>query len=76
MGRGGFEDFNLVRVGVPENFSFSVPEILPLRMKGENLKHGERRIRTPVSISYQILSLARLTAPASPQINSKLKKPL
>ena len=35
-----------------------------------------RRIRTPVGIYHQVLSLARLTAPASPRIINKINSPI
>jgi hypothetical protein len=36
MGKGGLEDFNLVRVGIPEIFLIYVPEALPLKVRGES----------------------------------------
>ena len=47
MGKGGLEDFNLERVGIPEIFLISVSEVLPLRTRGESLKEWGKEDSNP-----------------------------
>ena len=68
MRRGGLVPQQALARPVPASFFEA-----PLEPQGSNLNE-ERRIRTPVGISQQILSLPRLATPASPRDIASVKR--